>query len=458
MYLPVKVMDRKWADQLMQGHVYMRALEEFGGWRIIEKGTSDEEALNNDFRGDIKEGFVRNLKPGEPDPFFDGFSQEFKDLVKQRGYIDDTERETRIFSMARLEYDADKRQYKKLSAKFSQFGDTAVVIIDPQEFYRRIESFYHREYENNFIIEVGEVRYKDPCRDFGEWGIFSKTEKYNWQSEIRIAARLRPDIQKLCQNKPQPIIADIGDIRDLAIELPLQELLNGRWCSELSEDEVIARLEQCKVPENGLTDETLIIAGNFKDIGPYNQWIEFWRDSLKLNDWVALTRMESISDGVLQMPRLEFREKNCGGMLVFHYNAIELHEERLVCGETDLKKRLMEALEQKFAEQYLAMEYTCNLKLGEISSKYDEKDMISDTFGRNYAGMHCIFQLEKTAIRYRNIFGLDMGEPCWRMMVKYQNIYHMDSQVYIGYVRKLVQKMINDMVGKEDVYERYHSL
>ena len=176
MYLPVKVLDRQWADELMQGHVYMRALEDFGGWRIMEGGAMGGEDLNNDFRGDVAEGFARNLAPGEPDPIFDNFPQDFKDAMIQRGFIDDAERETRIFSMTRLMYDAETKSYKKLPAELSQFGDTAVIITDPAAFYQRVVAFYHRLYETSFVVEVGEIAYKDIFRDYGDWGLYTKVK------------------------------------------------------------------------------------------------------------------------------------------------------------------------------------------------------------------------------------------------------------------------------------------
>lgn len=458
MYLPVKVLDRQWADELMQGHVYMRALEDFGGWRIMEGGAMGGEDLNNDFRGDVAEGFVKNLAPEEPDPIFDNFPQDFKDAMLQRGFIDDAERETRIFSMTRLMYDAETKSYEKLPAELSQFGDTAVIITDPAAFYQRVVAFYHRLYETSFVVEMGEITYKDIFRDYGDWGLYTKVKKYSWQQEVRIAARLRPDIQNLRTEKPQPITADIGDLGDIAIEVPLQELLDGRWCPELLEEDLITRIKQCKTPPDGLTDDTWFIPGDFREIGPYEKWIDFWRKQLPLENWTAVTRMESLSGGTVPLPRLEFIEKNGGGRLVFHYNAIELHEERIVCGETDIRERLLETLEQQFAGRYMALEYACNLKLGEVSEKYDEKGMISDSFGRSRAGMKCVYRMEKSGIRYRNIFGMDVGEPCWKMMLQCQNSIQMNTPLFVAYVQKIVQETVDAMDGEGDVYEKYHSL
>ena len=143
---------------------------------------------------------------------------------------------------------------------------------------------------------------------------------------------------------------------------------------------------------------------------------------------------------------------------MFHYNAIELHEERIVCGETDIRERLLETLEQQFAGRYMALEYACNLKLGEVSEKYDEKGMISDSFGRSRAGMKCVYRMEKSGIRYRNIFGLDVGEPCWKMMLQCQNSIQMSTPLFVAYVQKIVQEIVDAMDGEGDVYEKYHRL
>lgn len=113
MYLPIKVMDKKWADELMQGHVFMRPVEEFQ-----KAALSDKKELNNNFRGDVGEGILRNLAPEDRDPFYDGFPDEAKKAMIQRWYLDVGEIKTRIFSMARLEYDSEKKAYKAIDDRF----------------------------------------------------------------------------------------------------------------------------------------------------------------------------------------------------------------------------------------------------------------------------------------------------------------------------------------------------
>lgn len=113
MYLPIKVMDKKWADELMQGHVFMRPVEEFQ-----KAALSDKKELNNNFRGDVGEGILRNLAPEDRDPFYDGFPDEAKKAMIQRWYLDVGERKTRIFSMAGWNMIQKRRLIRRLMTDF----------------------------------------------------------------------------------------------------------------------------------------------------------------------------------------------------------------------------------------------------------------------------------------------------------------------------------------------------
>ena len=55
--LPVKILEKQWAEKLLDGSVFMRSLYDF---RIMD----------NSFRGDINEGILRNINPKIGDSFF----------------------------------------------------------------------------------------------------------------------------------------------------------------------------------------------------------------------------------------------------------------------------------------------------------------------------------------------------------------------------------------------------
>lgn len=150
-----------------------------------------------------------------------------------------------------------------------------------------------------------------------EMGPLCKGEKFVWQQEVRITARLHPRLQNFRTDKSQPIIAEIGDLSGIAVEIPVQELIEGKWREELLEKSLTKRIEASEIPGNGITDETWLIAGNFQNIGPYESWISYWREQLPLDHWVAVTVMELLPGGTTPIPRLEFIDEESEGKLIF---------------------------------------------------------------------------------------------------------------------------------------------
>ena len=60
-FLPCKIVDRQWAEKLLDGEVFMRALSEFGCW----EASSDIKDQN---RKDIMEGAVASyVNPNDVD-------------------------------------------------------------------------------------------------------------------------------------------------------------------------------------------------------------------------------------------------------------------------------------------------------------------------------------------------------------------------------------------------------
>lgn len=456
-YLPIKVLDKESADKLMQGEVFMRPLEEFGSWRISEHNNPSGEELNNDFRGDIGEGIVRNLAPDEKHPVFDGFPQKLQKSMVCRYFIDDTEKETRLFCMAKLEYDVERQCYKGIDERFSEFGDTAVIILDPEVFYQRICACYQWMFANNFIVEVGKIEYKNIFRDYGEWGLYTKEKKYEWQNEVRIAARLRPDLQVLENRKnASPIKAQIGDLSDIAIEVPLKELLDGRWPLQITDSQLLLRISQCQTPKVGITDYSLLFTGNFEEVGPYEEWITYWREKLHLDDWTAVTVMEKLQDGKMPVPRLAFIQNNGNGRLFFHYQAVEFHHNPGKDIDFQLANQLCGVLHEKYTGKYVPTDCAIVMNLGEVDEKYDDKLGITDRFMREENNQQIIYGLEKSQLGFRNVFGIDCFDLRWRLVVECRNQENVDGELFLKENIDRALKVMQVLTEGDDVYERYH--
>ena len=96
--------------------------------------------------------------------------------------------------------------------------------------------------------------------------------------------------------------------------------------------------------------------------------------------------------------------------------------------------------------------------LDSIAKKYNQKETLSEMFSKRENSMFCIYRLEKAGIKYRNVFGLDMAEVCWHMVLSFRNENGLADNIFMKYAKKQTMDILAYMQGGEDVYERYHSL
>lgn len=111
-YYLAKFIDKKWADKLMDGEVFMRAIACFGD---ISRRSLDSQ---NEFRGDVLEGI--NYSFGN-----------------QVGLIDVLTYREKIYCLYALEFDEKTGSLIKPDNRILEFGDTAVIIHNTGEFLRR---------------------------------------------------------------------------------------------------------------------------------------------------------------------------------------------------------------------------------------------------------------------------------------------------------------------------------
>lgn len=147
MFVPVKVTANQYADKLLDGEVYLRPVNEFGIWaREENRGNA---TLDNNYRGDLREGAVSIAKDAASCERLQEMDPEFKKYAQDITFIDDYEAKYfKIYSLYCLDYDPFNDFFMKPDERIKQFGDTAVVIRDINEFLRRICVACIRQYEH----------------------------------------------------------------------------------------------------------------------------------------------------------------------------------------------------------------------------------------------------------------------------------------------------------------------
>lgn len=243
-FLPVKIMDKKWIEKLLDGDLFMRSLHEFGSWSVM-KDASNKEKMKSGVQKDISEGTVKTVDLEVGDPFYDRLSPQFKSVVKKMYYIDqDCYQYSKLFCMYALTYLPEQRCFEKPDDRLQEFGDTALIITNPNEFLQRVLNGLLKKYGDNTNFKLDEVKYY-PANYYGYLDEFCKADSYAWQNEIRMRVYLLDEnntkldedsnntMKALLKNK-ENIIVPIGSIRDICIEIPVEKLVDMDFPEEIT--------------------------------------------------------------------------------------------------------------------------------------------------------------------------------------------------------------------------------
>ena len=243
-FLPVKILDKQWADKLLAGSVFMRSLYEFGIWNADAKAKGLAREMDNSFRGDILEGLAINVDPKKGDSFFNGiFTPETKAYIPRMWYYDEKLfKYLKVYCMYCLTYNKNKKHFEQPDERLRDFGNTAVIVYHPDEFVRRIHLALYKRFEDGINFKIREVFYYDITKDFGSFDVFWKEKQFEWQKEIRMTvALLDTNTVKIDEKGRQlkaliqdtnPLTLDIGSIEDITITIPTEDLVNLKLPAE----------------------------------------------------------------------------------------------------------------------------------------------------------------------------------------------------------------------------------
>lgn len=242
-YYLVKILDRQWAERLLDGDVFMRPLSSFGD--LLNRG----EDSKNDFRGDVLEGISHTFRETEQSAFFQGSFGERVSQPSEFGQIATCFLQERVFCLYCLEYSEDSSAFITPDRRLLEFGDTAVIILDPLAFLRRLTAEMLREYEDSFWVGAKRVQYVD-LATFAQYDEFTKQDSYSWQNEYRIALDLSngcadeeawSDMTDLCRimfvkqggtvdhsARREAITLKIGEITEICVALDTRNLVDLR--------------------------------------------------------------------------------------------------------------------------------------------------------------------------------------------------------------------------------------
>lgn len=241
-FLLVKILDRMWAEKLLDGEVFMRPLSSFGD-RL-------DPTCANEFRGDLLEGLSQSFRETRESTFFRDAIGVEQSQPTAMGYFAECFRHEKLYCLYRLEYSDDHSTFIAPDRRLLDFGDTAVVIVDTLAFMRGIVGSLRKDYGDTFWFGAKRVDYSVDLSKTAVYDEFSKASTYSWQNEYRIAIDLSDgcidqqswdgmtDFARLTfmnqggrvhrGDEREPITVKIGDIRNACIVITTSDLVDLR--------------------------------------------------------------------------------------------------------------------------------------------------------------------------------------------------------------------------------------
>ena len=235
-YFLVKVLDKKWADKFLDGDIFMRYLGYFG---LFNRMMSRDPSINNTFRGDDMEGL--SVSTGEPDPLEVSWIDGAYELRLEQN---------KIFCLYAIDVCNKNKRIAPIDPQIEEFGDTAIVILDSNEFLRRVHQAFTDKYGSAFWTSYKRVRYELDFSKSRSYTEFDKSVSYAWQREFRISLDLseghiskrtwdnmtdylklthpwKVDNDENSDFNAESLTISIGDIRDICLEIPTSEFIKN---------------------------------------------------------------------------------------------------------------------------------------------------------------------------------------------------------------------------------------
>lgn len=456
MYLPVKILEKKYADEMIAGRMMMRPLADFGIWKIGAK-----RSVNDSARKDVREGTAYVPDDNDKDEFFNSIPQDMKDVISFPFYINERDKYTRLFCMYRLQFNPSTNDFDILSSRMSELGDTAVIVTYPQEFLRRITNWCMSQANGLFIPSVGDIVYKSINKDKGYWGLWVKDESYSWQNEVRISAQLRPDIIGNMKDLDlTPWITDIGDISDIAVKKPIAELFNKRISYFILSEPTKALLKKAKSTPLGVCNREYVLFNDFSSYYPNKEYIDYYRKVLLKPDWIEITEMRQIVTGCKPVPILCFCNIDKIQKIVFLPDRVGL---TLTEDNYYLLKDFIKIDAVKHKETYSKVSLVTRYNCGDINTKYQEYRALNETMNRDkiYDGTRYseIINIFKAQMKERSVWGLDIPADRTELIYEISNDMSRcdEKAVYAGFcsMREIANVNIEHLMTKEDIYEQF---
>lgn len=175
--------DDKYVQDLLDGKLFMKSLDQFSDI------TKRDETADNDFRGDILEGYSESFGLGY-NPHL--YAEDGSGIVHDGalGALDVLRLRRKVYCLSAVDYDMKRDGLIRPSEKMKKFGKYAVIIYDVEAFLTRLRNAFNDYCEREgaaYEMKYDKVLYDVDLYGSFQYDEFHKSKSYSWQNEFRVS-------------------------------------------------------------------------------------------------------------------------------------------------------------------------------------------------------------------------------------------------------------------------------
>lgn len=241
--------------------------------------------------------------------------------------INQVDRYARAFDFDQVMLDIANGAWVPLDARYLDLGPSAVVVTDPHELFKRIESVANRITPGYLRLEAGDLRYVSALSPVEYRDMYEAPAESSWRHGVRLALREGGAAQFLTATgdplAPPEVVASAGDLHDICIKVRLADLVEGRFPDVLCSSDMFDKLAgQWSIGET--IGVFCSFAGDVLEVEPTSEWIERVAQALPDGNWSARTVIEPVPEAETALPRLSFVEADQHVRLTIWSNRVEV--------------------------------------------------------------------------------------------------------------------------------------
>lgn len=414
-FLPIIIADEDTSREIMQGHITLCPMVDFEVQKRLFSNLKDVADIT-----------VTNI---------------------DNGYVCDTsDLKTLSLSLFHLEY--GESGFKRINPKFKDLGNVAVILLNPQAFMQAVGWGVSVVFPHLCTLEITTAQYKEISYELENWDLFARPIKESWKKEIFAMARMRPGINAIDEYvASEPVSFDIGDLSEIAICVPVRELINGQFPERLMQPDILSLLQAYKPKMSGIQGYVFSVAGNIQEIEPTEEWISQFKSILADEEWKANTTIDKLVPDGAAKPRLIFHSIY-GDSIFIGINRIEV---RFLFYEEKQKRLLMnfiELIEKLVNTKFCHMQMELNANLGTIKETKVQR-MASFQESKSYVvnNLEVFHRIEADYNLKTNIMGVTASQRAWHYTIQIKTPW---NEHFLWYD----SKQVLDFWCKAEIYSK----